>query len=85
MALSTEDHSICEQKNEILLPPTDDDTDIAFRMHNTHTHPFLQESRSFGGLRIRFNRILHQQEGEQSFQFLLSEMPSQRRKRKKGQ
>lgn len=63
--------------DSILLPPTpDDDTDIAFRMHDTHTHPLLQENRSFGGLRIRFNLILHQQEGEQSFQFLLSEMPS---------
>jgi len=80
MSLNAEDHSICEQKNGILLPPADNDTDIAFRMHNTHTHPLLQESRSFGGLRIRFNGILHQQEGEQSFQFLLSEMPSQLRK-----
>lgn len=54
----------------------DDDADIASRMHNAHTHPLLQENRPLGGLWIRFNRILHQQEGEQSFHFPLSEMPS---------
>ena len=59
-----------------LLPPTEDDTDITLRMHNTHTHPLLQENRSFGGLGICFNRVLHQQEGEQSFQFLPGEVPS---------
>ena len=63
-----------------LLPPADDDANIPLRMHNTHTHPLLHENRPFGRLRIRFDRILHQKEDEQSLHLLLSEMPSGKRK-----
>lgn len=63
------------------LPPTDDNTNIALRVHDTHTHPLFEESRSFCGLGIRFDRVLHQKKSDQSFHLLLSEMSSRKRKR----
>ena len=47
-----------------LLSPMYDDTNIALRMHNTHTHPLFQENRAFGRLGIHFDCILHQKEGK---------------------
>ena len=69
------------------FPTADDDTNIALGMHEAHTHPLLQENWPFGRLGIYLDRILHQKKHEQSFQFLLSEMPlrNNRQRRRNSQ
>ena len=43
----------------MLLPPADDDTNIALNLHQTYTHPPLEEGGPFGRVGIHFDRILH--------------------------
>jgi len=64
-----------------LLPPTDDNTNVALGVHNAYTHPLLQENRTLSRLRIHFDRILHQKKGKENLQLPLSEMSTRKQKK----
>lgn len=64
------------------LPPTDNNAHVAPGLHNSHAHPLLEETRSFRRLRVCLDRVLHQKKREQSFQLLLSEIPSRKQNKK---
>ena len=64
----------------MLLPPADDDTNIALNLHQTYTHPPLEEGGPFGRVGIHFDRILHQKKDHESFQLPPSKVPSPKQK-----
>ena len=79
----TQEKYPCEQKKRYhlsLLPPADDDTHITLICPDTYTYPSLEEGRPFGTVGIRFDRILHQNKRNKSFQLSPSEVPSPKQK-----